>query len=119
MAKFLIAPPSQKVAKKPETLTARKLIPAEPRIGVNRLQGSTASNPLTDRFPKVLPKEEGQKVRKGYNLLSQRRAVHPSRLQYVQERHQQLMAEVELRRQNAKPFVTRQALHSGRLDKIK
>ncbi|KAH8303353.1 uncharacterized protein [Drosophila kikkawai] len=94
-AKHSIAPPGQNLA---ESVTKRETFLVD----------------LCDRFPKSLPELPKPKPRKFHNLLIQRKLVDASRLQFVQERYQQFLDEVKERQQSAKPFITRESLHSGR-----
>ncbi|XP_068159352.1 uncharacterized protein [Drosophila tropicalis] len=53
-----------------------------------------------------------------HNPLSRRHTVDRARLQYINDMFKELANEVETRKPRTKKFVSRQSLHSGRMDKI-
>ncbi|KAH8238524.1 hypothetical protein KR032_008733 [Drosophila birchii] len=102
-AKYSFALPCQELADMSGSVAKRKAPIAMPTF---------PTLDLCDRFPKG--QSQVQKPIKFRNLLSVRRFVDPSRLQYVRERHKQFIGEVELRQKNAKPTDTWESLHTAR-----
>ncbi|EDW75209.1 uncharacterized protein Dwil_GK20050 [Drosophila willistoni] len=72
-------------------------------------QQPEVSQPVPNRGPIPRPM---------HNPLSRRHTVDRARLQYINDMFKELANEVETRKPRTKKFVSRQSLHSGRIDKI-
>ncbi|KAH8292930.1 hypothetical protein KR044_009169 [Drosophila immigrans] len=75
---------------------------------------------LDQKKPQPQTKMPEQPVRKvpHYNPLRRRSNVDPARVQYIKDRFKERNTETDTNKPQAKKYVSRTTLHSGRLDKI-